>query len=103
MSDPDQSSPLDEAYFDRNQAVQLLARLAAAQGWRVGLRNDPDEPDWPVLCIDTPEGQISWHLPAAEIIAPDSWPPYPDPWDGHSVAEKRRRVAALIEKLAPAS
>ena len=88
-------SRLEEAYFDRNQLVLAFARLAQAQGWRVGVGTDPGEPDWPVLYVDAPAGQVSWHLPKAEIdIA--TWPRYPGQWDGHDVAEKRARLARLI-------
>ena len=89
-----QSTP-QEAYFDRNQLAMAFARLAQRRGWTVGIGIDPDEPDWPVLYVDTPEGQISWHLPRPEIALAD-WPEYPGRWDGHNVTEKRRRLAALI-------
>ena len=91
-----QSSGIDEAYFDRNQAVQLLARTAWLLGWPMGVRRDPDEPDWPVLMIDLPSGQVSWHIKADELIG--MWPAYPGEWDGHSLDEKRRRLEAEIGK-----
>jgi hypothetical protein len=87
--------PIDEVYFDRNQLVLALGRMAMRCGWPVGLGTDPDEPDWPVLYIDTPEGQVSWHLPAAEVAAAD-WPRYTGMWDGHTVEQKRARLTALI-------
>ena len=43
---------INEAYTDRNLAIQVLARLAQQIGWEVGLRTDPDEPDWPVLVVE---------------------------------------------------
>lgn len=89
-----QSRP-DEAYFDRNQLALAYARLAQEKGWTVGLGLDPDEPDWPVLYIDTPEGQVSWHLPANEVNIED-WPGYEGQWDGHDLAVKRDRLARLI-------
>ena len=70
-----QSVP-NEAYFDRNQAAMAFARLAQKMGWTVGLGRDPQDPDWPVLFVDTPHGQLSWHLPAGEIVS-DEWPQYP--------------------------
>lgn len=90
-------STSDEAYFDRNQAVLALARLALDGGHSVGLGIDPSEPDWPVLYIDLPgAGQVSWHLPATEVDL-SSWPRYPGVWDGHDVEEKRRRLALFID------
>ena len=89
-----QSSTSDDAYFDRNQAVMALARLAMQKGYRVGLRIDPDEPDWPVLMIDLPTGQVGWHLPKAEIIG--DWPVFDREWDGHSLEDKRKRIDKFI-------
>lgn len=58
-----QSSTLDDAYYDRNQAVQAMAKMAQQLGMKVGLRQDIDEPGWPVLMIDLPTGQVGYHLP----------------------------------------
>lgn len=88
-----QSTP-DEAYFDRNLAVQLAAKLADSLGYRVGLRTDPEEPDWPVLVIDLPTGQVSWHLPAHEVVG--HFEAYPDDWDGHTVEDKRERITRWV-------
>ena len=91
-----QSETLQEAYFDRNQAVLALARLAQAQGLTVGLRADAQEPDYPVLMVDLPTGQVSWHLPKHEVIG--VWPAYQGPWDGHDLDEKRKRIEAFIRR-----
>lgn len=87
-----ESAGADAAYFDRNQAVQALALLASARGWRVGLRERGTA--WPILIIDLPTGQVSWHLPAADVRA--EWSDYPGQWDGHDLATKRERMAAFL-------
>ncbi|MDX9835285.1 MAG: hypothetical protein RBT36_08755 [Desulfobulbus sp.] len=92
-----QSSTLDDAYFDRNQAVMALARLAQQLGYKVGLRVDPGEPDWPVLMIELPTGQVGYHLPKAEVLG--EWPSYDQEWDGHTLEEKRGRIEELIISL----
>ena len=91
-----QSSGLDDAYFDRNQAVMVMAKLALAQGYSAGLQVDPAEPDWPVLMIDLPTGQVGYHLPREELVG--NWPDYPGEWDGHSLAEKRQRLKRFLEE-----
>jgi len=93
----EQSSTLDDAYFDRNQAVMAFGKLAQKLGYKVGLKVDPKEPDWPVLMIDLPTGQVGWHLPKDEIIG--QWPEYEGEWDGHSLEEKRNRLAEFIKSL----
>jgi hypothetical protein len=89
-----QSSTLEDAYFDRNQAVMAMAKLAMQQGYEVGLRYDPNEPDWPVLMIDLPTGQVGWHLPKNEITG--DWPVYEKNWDQHTLEEKRNRIKNFI-------
>ena len=91
----DQSSTLNDAYFDRNQAVLALAKLAMKLGYKVGIKHDPNEPDWPVIMIDLPTGQVGWHLPRDEIVG--KWPEYDGEWDGHSLEEKRDRIRKFLE------
>ncbi|MCK9398064.1 MAG: hypothetical protein M0Q44_21065 [Methylobacter sp.] len=90
----DQSNSKDDAYFDRNQAVMALAKLAMQQGYKAGIRIDPNEPDWPVLMIDLPSGQVGWHLPKNELVG--AWPEYDKAWDGHNLNEKRQRLALFL-------
>jgi len=73
-----------------------MAKLALQQGYKVGLRVDANDPDWPVLMIDLPTGQVGYHLPKAEVTVED-WPAYDGEWDGHSLIEKRMRVEKFIE------
>jgi len=94
----DQSSTLEDAYFDRNQAVMAFARLAMRLGYKVGLKTDPSEPQWPVLMIDLPTGQVGWHLPKDEIVG--KWPEYDGEWDGHSLEQKRERIRRFLEEIA---
>jgi hypothetical protein len=83
------SDSLDEAYFDRNQAFLAFGRSAVSLGWVVGVGEDPDAPDWPVLYIEIPgRGQVSWHLPSSQLDRA-AWPPYEGSWDNHDLAEKR--------------
>jgi hypothetical protein len=89
-----QSSTKDDAYFDRNQAVQAMAKMARQLGMKVGLQRDPNEPGWPVLTIDLPTGQVGYHLPEDQVVG--DWPEYEKEWDGHSLAEKRDRVARFL-------
>ena len=93
-TEPTQSSTLNDAYFDRNQAVMAMARRALQLGYRVGLKKDPQEPDWPVLMIDLPTGQVGYHLPKAEVVG--RWPDYAGEWDGHSLEDKRERLRKFI-------
>jgi hypothetical protein len=85
---------LDEVYAERSAVVLAFAQAAQMCGGTVGKLVDPAEPDWPVLMIDTPYGQVSWHLKASEM--PADMPDYPGEWDGHTTPEKYERLAALV-------
>ena len=91
-----QSSTLNDAYFDRNQSVMVMAKMAMKLGYKVGLKTDPDEPDWPVLMIDLPTGQVGWHLPRKEVAG--EWPDYDGEWDGHTLEEKRKRMMEFLRQ-----
>lgn len=93
-----QSSTLQDAYTDRNQAALLAAHLARMLGMKTGWHIDHIEPEWPVLFIELPTGQVSWHIPKAEAGA--YHPVWFDGWDGHTVEEKRRRIRQFLEGTA---
>ena len=89
-----ESTP-EDAYLDRNLAVQVIAVMANRLGYYMGIRNRNDE--WPILYIDLPTGQVSWHLPSNELVG--NFPDYTGEWDGHDVMEKRRRIIRFMESL----
>ena len=57
------AAEINKLYEDRNALVLLAGKLARENHLRCGLGLDPHEPDWPVMFIDLPTGQVSWHLP----------------------------------------
>lgn len=87
----------DSAYHQRNMLVGLLSKLYPS--W---INLDPGEPDWPVVLIQLPTGQVSWHITYQERysifahIYGESGPP----WDGHDDVEKWRRVSAMLGPIA---
>lgn len=76
----------DTNYVIRYGLVWQALALAVESGIGAGVRIDPAEPEWPVVYIDLPSGQVSWHMPQ-----------FADAWDGHDTAEKYRRVRAFVE------
>jgi hypothetical protein len=86
---------LDDVYAERNDAVLGFATLAMRVGYKVGYLADPAEPDWPVLMIDTPEGQVSWHFKRGEL--PRGIPAYDGEWDGHDTPEKYARLRRFVD------
>lgn len=68
-------------YDKRNEQVMQCLHYARRIGLECGIRFDPDEPEWPVVYIELPTGQVSWHVPQ-----------HVKPWDKHTTQEKYDRV-----------
>ena len=91
----------DNVYRER---AALVAHLAAVYPSVIAY-NDPSEPDWPVIYVDTPQGQLSWHLAKDDldlfahvpVVEPDAVA-----WDGHDTPTKYQRLAFLTAEHAEA-
>lgn len=79
---------IDEAFHERNMLALLFCR---------GYYEPEDGNGWKVLVLDTPAGQLTFHVP------PD-FPTYgkpeldPSEWDGHTTEEKWGRVKVQVRK-----
>lgn len=92
---------LSAAYRERARLVAFLAATHPA----VISHSDPDAPGWPVITIDTPAGQMSWHLSPADLdLFPESLAPRVHPedprakWDGHDTPTKYERLVELTAR-----
>lgn len=91
----------NNAYFERNQCVPALCKLALALGYKAGRAIHPKddlewEDDWRhMVFIDLPTGQVSWHFHDTEVWLIDWMPWYQGAWDGHTTPEKYKRLNAL--------
>jgi hypothetical protein len=79
-----------ENYDLRNLYIMDAEHIARHIGYPTGIRCDPAEPDWPVIYIELPTGQVSWHVPA-----------HSREWDGHTTAQKIARIKLFVECAAP--
>jgi hypothetical protein len=75
-------------YTLRNRAILTAMAVASTAGYPAGIRVDPENPAWPVVFIQLPTGQVSWHLPQFETA-----------WDGHTTEEKYERAHAFIDAV----
>ncbi|MES2210998.1 MAG: hypothetical protein V4515_12600 [Chloroflexota bacterium] len=75
----------DKDYPKRYELVFEAVEIALKLGHPSGIRIDPAEPEWPVVYIELPTGQVSWHMPQ-----------HPVPYDGHTTEQKYERTRAYI-------
>jgi len=83
---------LSAAYRERARLVAYLATQHPA----VLAYADPDEPEWAVVYVHTPAGQMSWH------IAPgDDHTKYEPAAASESLQRRRDQVQVLRRRMAP--
>lgn len=75
----------DTNYEVREPLVWKALVAAQEAGYQAGVRMDPEDPEWPVVFIELPQGQVSWHMLQ-----------HGRKWDGHSTDEKYRRVSRFV-------
>jgi len=93
-----ESNSKDEAYYDRNQLALLCAKMAQKLDWKVKVKDEDSE--WPIVLINLPNGQISYHIPREEMIGDFEIDVDETFWDGHFLEEKRENIREyLLEDL----
>lgn len=98
------------AYMERNLCAVTIARLAQFFSCKVGIATHSDEElkdmGWDeawrtILVIQLPDGQVTWHLHAAEAYIVRDLPRINNyVWDGHTTQEKYARLLKWTESLA---
>lgn len=85
----------DKAYGER---ADLVAYLTANYP---SVIDDTGDPDWPIVFVSTPSGQMSWHIARSDLGAFRHVPHVENAtWDGHDTPEKYRRLAELTRTVA---
>lgn len=91
-----QMADADEVYSQRNKAVSLLCKFALALGFPCGYKHDYRDREWPVIFIDLPTGQVSWHVNVKEFTKLFNFlPEYEGSWDNHTTDQKHNRMEVL--------
>lgn len=79
---------LNAVYSQRNELAVAFALAAIEAGWNAGRGFDMDMPgadvnDWGhVVYVDTPGGQVSWHIAPDDVHLLAPLPQYDGEWDG---------------------
>jgi len=85
----------DDAYTERNAVVAALSKLYPSY-----LALHPDDSEWDaerraIVFVETPAGQLSWHLHDSHLQMFRHLPWKENRWDGHTTEQKYQRLAAL--------
>jgi hypothetical protein len=80
----------DEAkdYELRNKGIVTAMALCIQMGIPAGIRLDPSEPEWPVVYMQLPTGQVSYHIPQFDTA-----------WDNHTTEEKNERIETFVRNI----
>ena len=84
---------LDGVYAERTLLILALCSLFPSGLKKAPVRGMPREFETAVY-VDTPAGQLSWHLHEDDLPTFAHLPEYHGGWDGHSTAEKYRRLTS---------
>ncbi|SEW01289.1 hypothetical protein [Natrinema salifodinae] len=98
---PTNEKPIDEVYHDRNLLAIAFAR-AIRLTWDPNTAGWYWHDEWPVVCVDIPTGQKSWHVtPDLKDVLERSPLDESEPtggYDGHSRTLKNCRLARYITR-----
>lgn len=92
---------IDSIYTERAHLIVALAKLAHQLGYLVGRTTDDLAPSWPVLVIELPTGQVSWHFHPNDAHLLEGLPRTRIAWDGHTTPIKYARLAQLSLEPTP--
>lgn len=89
-------SELRNVYRER---AHLVAHLASLYRSHLGDTDQTTAPDWPVVTVETPTGQMAWHVHAGDtdLFHPLVKSSEPIPYDGHSTEQKYFRLRQLTQ------
>lgn len=90
----------DGLYTERNQCVALIARMAKKQGYDVAISPGAD-PNWPIVYVQLPTGQVSWHFGSTDANLFEGLPFGQRKWDNHTTAIKYARVNLAFNDVKP--
>ena len=85
---------LDSLYRERDELIAFIAALYPS--WKIKLADD-----WTAIYINSPAGQLSWHVNENDLDLFDHVPIINEIWwDGHTPDEKHNRLRVLTRDVA---
>lgn len=101
MTDEPKQYAHDGLYRERAHLLALLTGVLGPEVSHIG-DTDPEAEGWPVLTLELPTGQASWHIAPEDLELFQHVRPTTEadrPWDGHSTEEKYQRTDRLARAM----
>ncbi len=84
---------LNGVYNERNRVIALLTKFYPSY---IAIDDSEEEGFRNVVYMETPEGQLSWHITDEEVSLFKHLNYEDNRWDGHTTKEKYKRIERLI-------
>lgn len=88
------NNELDSVYNERDRLISLLTTFYLSY---LSKDETSEEGFKTVVYIETPEGQLSWHISDKEVQLFKHLKYEDNKWDGHTTEEKYKRIEKLIK------
>lgn len=89
----EEQNKLNEVYNERDRLVALISSIYPSH---LAIDPDGEEGFKYVVYVQSPEGQLSWHIADEELMLFGHLKVKDNNWDGHTTEEKYSRIQHLI-------
>jgi hypothetical protein len=93
-------SRINAVYSERNRLAAGFARMSLSAGFNAGVITST-ETNWPVVYVDTPNGQMSWHIANQDSEVLCGLPVYNGQWDQTYRAREKAWCVWPIKQTGP--
>lgn len=94
-----QNDELDKVYEERNMLVAFLSKVYPSHLCMHDVNDKDWDDEWRIIvCVHSPEGQLTWHVHKSEEYLFDHLRWGDNHWDGHSTAAKYARLVSINPK-----
>ena len=86
---------LNDVYNERNRVIALLTKFYPSY---MAIDDTSEDGFKNIVYIETPQGQLSWHITDEEVSLFKHLKYEENKWDGHTTREKYQRIERLINE-----
>ena len=91
---------LNDVYNERDRLVALITKFYPSYIARHEESDTSWDDQWRnIIYVETPQGQLSWHIHESELPLFSHLTVKDNNWDGHTKEEKYQRIERLIQAI----